>query len=307
MRLAIRHISRFKFDDNAAYALQRLRLRPQSGPGQTVRAWQVTIGGVEPTLGYADGLGNHVDLVRHERDRNEIVIVAGGVVETQDRAGVIGQPEDYAPPWIFERATDLTRSGAAIKALVAARPAGCPTLDTLHWLMGAVHAAALACSPAGEAVDAHAALAGKSGSSRDFAQVFVAASRALKVPARYVSGYLLADVPVQRRVEALQQIGGAEQQQEAGAQSPGMARQNASAQTKPVAAAAQPQSGHAWAEAFVEGLGWVGFDPLMNRCPDERYVRLATGFDSRDTVAVHGLGAKQVDVEISVMPSPELV
>lgn len=76
MRLAIRHISRFRFDEHAPHVLQRLRLRPQSGPSQTVRAWQVTIDGVEPTLTYADGLGNRVDLVRHERDKPEFAIVA---------------------------------------------------------------------------------------------------------------------------------------------------------------------------------------------------------------------------------------
>ncbi|OXH92801.1 transglutaminase, partial [Burkholderia multivorans] len=108
MRLAIRHISRYQFDERATYALQRLRMRPQSGPGQTVRAWQVTIDGAEPTLSYADGLGNRIDLVRHDRGaKPEIVVVAAGVVETQNRAGIVGDPDGYAPPWLFERDTVL--------------------------------------------------------------------------------------------------------------------------------------------------------------------------------------------------------
>ncbi len=57
----------------------------------------------------------------------------------------------------------------------------------------------------------------------------------------------------------------------------------------------------------MEGLGWVGFDPFMNRCPDERYVRVATGLDCRDARAVTGIGARAVGVEISVIQSPELV
>ena len=36
---------------------------------------------------------------------------------------------------------------------------------------------------------------------------------------------------------------------------------------------------HAWAEAHVDGLGWVGFDVSNSICPDERYVRVATGLD----------------------------
>ncbi|OXH85379.1 transglutaminase, partial [Burkholderia multivorans] len=75
MRLAIRHISRYQFDERATYALQRLRMRPQSGPGQTVRAWQVTIDGAEPTLSYADGLGNRIDLVRHDRGAKPEIVV----------------------------------------------------------------------------------------------------------------------------------------------------------------------------------------------------------------------------------------
>ncbi len=46
---------------------------------------------------------------------------------------------------------------------------------------------------------------------------------------------------------------------------------------------------HAWAEAHVEGLGWVAFDVSNGISPDERYVRLATGRDSRDAAPVSGL------------------
>ena len=46
---------------------------------------------------------------------------------------------------------------------------------------------------------------------------------------------------------------------------------------------------HAWAEAHVPGLGWVGFDPANKICPDERYVRVATGMCYRDCVPVSGL------------------
>ena len=36
-------------------------------------------------------------------------------------------------------------------------------------------------------------------------------------------------------------------------------------------------AGHAWAEVFVEDLGWVGFDPANAMCPTDAYVRLAVG------------------------------
>lgn len=61
---------------------------------------------------------------------------------------------------------------------------------------------------------------------------------------------------------------------------------------------------HAWAEAHVDGLGWVGFDPANRQSPDGRYVRLATGRDYRDAMPVSGivLGAARetLAVQISV-------
>ncbi|MDO1582219.1 transglutaminase family protein [Rhizobium oryzicola] len=46
---------------------------------------------------------------------------------------------------------------------------------------------------------------------------------------------------------------------------------------------------HAWAEAHIPGLGWVGFDPANKVCPDERYVRIATGLCYRDAAPVSGM------------------
>lgn len=46
---------------------------------------------------------------------------------------------------------------------------------------------------------------------------------------------------------------------------------------------------HAWAEAHVDGLGWVGFDVSNGISPDERYVRVATGRDSRDAAPITGM------------------
>ncbi|WP_205170301.1 transglutaminase family protein, partial [Burkholderia sp. LMG 13014] len=216
MRLAIRHISRYQFDDQATHALQRLRLRPQSGPGQTVRAWQVTIDGVEPTLSYADGLGNRIDLVRHDRGaKAEIVVIAAGVVETQDRSGIIGNPEGYAPPWIFERETALTKAGDTVRALTQALPIEPRSLDALHWLMTEVHdRIAYAPNLAAEApVDAETALQSGEGTSRDHAHAFIAAARVLKIPARYISGYVLADSAMQRIADAKQNAGDVEEEE----------------------------------------------------------------------------------------------
>src|SRR5262249_35384132 len=46
---------------------------------------------------------------------------------------------------------------------------------------------------------------------------------------------------------------------------------------------------HAWAEAFVDGLGWVGFDVTNGLSPTDRYVRLCTGLDANDAAPVRGI------------------
>jgi transglutaminase-like putative cysteine protease len=64
------------------------------------------------------------------------------------------------------------------------------------------------------------------------------------------------------------------------------------------------EASHAWAEAHIEGLGWVGFDVSNGISPDPRYVRVATGRDYRDAAPVTGIsfGASEqvlsVDLEV---------
>ena len=50
---------------------------------------------------------------------------------------------------------------------------------------------------------------------------------------------------------------------------------------------------HAWAEAHIDGLGWVGFDIANGISPDPRYVRVATGRDYRDAAPVTGISFGQ--------------
>ena len=51
----------------------------------------------------------------------------------------------------------------------------------------------------------------------------------------------------------------------------------------------EQDASHAWAEVHLDGLGWVGFDVSNGISPDERYVRLATGRDSREAAPISGM------------------
>lgn len=64
------------------------------------------------------------------------------------------------------------------------------------------------------------------------------------------------------------------------------------------------EAAHAWAEIWIAGLGWVGFDASNNCCPDERYVRLGCGFDARGAAPIRGIArgttVESLDVSVAV-------
>ncbi len=57
---------------------------------------------------------------------------------------------------------------------------------------------------------------------------------------------------------------------------------------------------HAWAEAHLEGLGWVGFDPANDMSPDDRYVHIAYGLDYRDAAPISGIRMGQGNETLAV-------
>jgi transglutaminase-like putative cysteine protease len=61
---------------------------------------------------------------------------------------------------------------------------------------------------------------------------------------------------------------------------------------------------HAWAEAHIQGLGWVGFDVSNGISPDSRYVRVATALDYRGAAPISGMrfgqGTESMDVSLQV-------
>ena len=62
----------------------------------------------------------------------------------------------------------------------------------------------------------------------------------------------------------------------------------------------EQEASHAWAEAHIDGLGWVGFDVSNGISPDPRYVRVATGRDYREAAPVTGISYGGRDVAMHV-------
>ena len=247
-RLSIRHATTYHYDAPVPYGLQQLRLVPKSRAGQRVVEWDTRVegGGIETE--FDDEHANRVQLVSIDAEATEVTVIAKGMVEVEDRQGVIGEHGGYMPLWMFLRPTPRTRRGPHLAALARPLRGQEDQLAQMHALSAAVReAVAYATGTTDVTMTAEDAMEAGTGVCQDHAHIFVAAARLLDRPARYVSGYLHMD---------------------------GQDDQDAT---------------HAWAEAHVDGLGWVGFDVSNGISPDERYVRIATGLDSRDAAPIVGL------------------
>lgn len=258
MRLKITHTTDYLYDSPVHFALQRLRLRPQSTPCQQVIDWKLTLEGATHEVAYVDHFGNAVDLIACLGESHTIRIHVAGEVETIDRAGVHGLHTGPVPLWLYEEATALTTAGKGIQQLVRSLEAG-EDVPRLHALMAAIRqAVAYTIGTTHAATTAEEALAHGEGVCQDHSHLFIAAARLIGFPARYVSGYLLLDDTDQQAAS------------------------------------------HAWAEAHVPGLGWVGFDVSNGMSPDDRYVRVAVGRDYADAAPVAGIRRGNAEESLAV-------
>jgi len=61
---------------------------------------------------------------------------------------------------------------------------------------------------------------------------------------------------------------------------------------------------HAWAEVWIDELGWTGFDVSNGISPDMRYVRIATGLDYSQAAPISGItiggSGESIDVNVQV-------
>ncbi|HBS49699.1 MAG TPA: transglutaminase [Rhodobacteraceae bacterium] len=260
MRLTISHTTSYHYDAPVPYALQQLRLRPKSRETQEILSWEIGIEGGTRQVSFEDEHANHVDLVSFEPGVQDIVIQCRGEVEVTDTHGIVGRHTGFAPLWLFQRATPLTRAGSQVRSLVASLPEregnGLPQLHALseHVLERLPYST----DQDSAELSAEQVLTTGHAVCQDHAHVFIAAARHLGFPARYVSGYLMMNDRIDQ------------------------------------------DATHAWAEAHVDGLGWVGFDVSNGISPDARYVRVATALDYLGAAPVSGIRFGQASEDMRV-------
>ena len=262
MHLAVRHTTHYRFKGPVAHGLQRLRLTPKETQGQKILSWSMRYEGAQLELEYDDQNFNHTSLVSVLPGTAEVIVHCEGLVETEDNAGVIGWHSGHLPLWAFLGQTPQTKPGPKLRELISSvRRNDGDTLEMLHELSAAIlDGVSYETGATHVHTTAEEALAEGSGVCQDHAHIFIGAARALEVPARYVSGYLMMDDRVEQ------------------------------------------EATHAWAEAHVDGLGWVGFDVANGISPDARYIRVATGRDYGEAAPVTGIsfGALEEQLHVSL-------
>jgi transglutaminase-like putative cysteine protease len=264
MRLFIEHRTDYRFSEPQARLVQMLRLTPSSYEGQNVVDWRIDVDCDARLKPARDGFGNEVTMLYVDGPIEHISLTVTGEVLTDDRAGIVAGAPEPLPPLVFMQTTRLTRSSPAIAAFASDIAAkGGTRLDQAHRLNEALHRR-LRFDPALPAPDRDAATIFEEGHGigQDFAHVFIATAREIGFPARYVSGHLY----------------------EAGDGQP------------------HRRATHGWAEAYVEGFGWIGFDPVHEICPHDAYVRVAIGLDYHDAAPISGArtGGGQELLEVGV-------
>lgn len=260
MRIAIDHRSHYRFSQPQARIVQMLRLTPCDTQDQTVVAWHIGVDCDARMRNAVDGYGNAVTMLYAEGPIAALDVTVTGEVLTLEASGVVRGSAEPLPPLLYLRSTPRTLPGPELVEFAQAQGGG-TMLEQLHRLNGALHTRFPIAPDLPDAGRSTAdAFAGERATSRDVAQMFVAAARTLRAPARYVSGY----------------------------------RSDGEAHSAP----------HAWAEAHVDGIGWIGFDPATGLSPDESYVRVAVGLDATGAASIAGTrvgyGDEKLDVDLHV-------
>lgn len=192
MRINIRHVTRYTYDEPARSVVQLLRLTPRSHDGQHVAQWRIDID-VDGRLRQGeDGFGNIVHRLYVERAITGIAITVTGTVDTTDTHGVVRGQAEPLPERIFLRETPLTRADPAIRAFADGVRVDNDPLATTHALLAGIYERiSFDTSTTDVATSAGDAFALGSGVCQDLAHIFIAGARHLGLPARYVSGQLV--------------------------------------------------------------------------------------------------------------------
>ncbi|MEX1034681.1 MAG: transglutaminase family protein [Sneathiella sp.] len=249
MLLKISHLTKYHFDDPVRYALQQIRLMPRSGVGQDVARWDITVDGGVKELEFDDQFSNHAMLVSINPDQTDISIRCEGEVETTNLHGIIGQNVGFAPLWLFLRSTPLTEPGSRVQKLIKQLGRDYETEIVMMHELSRL---------IGEIVPYQT---GQTHAETTAEEALIASNGVCQDHAHiFVSAVRKMGYPARYVSGYLMMDDRIDQ-----------------------------EATHAWAEAYIQDIGWVGFDVSNGISPDDRYIRVATGLDYKDAAPISGL------------------
>ena len=282
MFYSIRHVTRFRYSASVRESVMELRMQPRSEGPQMLRSFQLATNPRAQLYAYTDHLGNAVYHFNVLRDHEELRIEAQAVVEIANLPQLPERADDLE--WgrfnaynladdhfdLLEPST-FARTTPALKAFMAAHDLSRPKSDPLTALKHLNRKIREVFDYTPGVTDAYSpidvALKAKSGVCQDFSHIMIAIVRHWGIPARYVSGYLYH----------------------------GRGRDRSG-----------DDATHAWVEAYLPSLGWVGLDPTNDLIAAERHIRAAVGRDYADVPPTRGTfkGGAQSELAIAVAVEP---
>lgn len=265
MRLTVDYHTRYTFTEPVRRVIQLLRVTPQSYVGQHVLGWRIDVDSDARLREGRDGHGNIIHMLYVDHRVERLTISVCGEVLTEDRSGVVeGLPVEL-PPLVFMRETRLTRTDASLRGLGAEVAAqGGSILDKLHRLMSHIHSSLRFDTDGTDTVTTAA-------------EAFAAGHGVCQDLAHiFIAAARVMGVPARYVSGHIFRRDGAYLQEAA----------------------------HAWAEAWIEDLGWIAFDPANGVCADDAHIRVASGLDYLDAAPIAGArsggGEEELRVEVQV-------
>jgi transglutaminase-like putative cysteine protease len=227
--------------------------------------WGVSVNGVPVRSELTDSWGDQVCTVFARGGLERVEVVAEGTVETVDNAGVLRGHRAAVRPAVCLRTTARTEADDAIRTMAReATGQGGPLLDQAHRLQDAVSGR----------------IAYRTGATDPATTAAAALARGEGVCQDHAHVLIAA------------------------ARSLGWPARYVTGYYMPEDGEDRPLATHAWAEIFIEGLGWVGFDPTHDLCPTDAYVRLCSGLDAFDAAPIRGhaegIAEETLDVDVRV-------
>jgi len=265
MRIRVAHSSVYRYDPPAAGVIQVLRLTPRNHEGQYVLGWRIDVTRDALLAAHEDAFGNITHVFTADGPFSELSVEVDGEVETQNTDGVVRGAVERFPPSLFLRDTALTQADTAIREFGKKIRAvsGGEVLAELHALLDRLY------EDMGQENVGHENV-GHENVGHDADSSHMATNAAQAFALKRGGSRDLTHIFI------------------GAAHSLGIPARYVSGYFRRPDNSVAQHVGHAWAEAYVPDLGWVGFDPTNGFCPSDAHVRIAIGLDSLGAAPVRG-------------------